>query len=205
MTDVFGPPAVRVAVASVMGIAPLGLADVNVDDLVFNPANGHYYMAVEAPGGITWDDARVGAAAMEFMGLSGHLATLTSAEENQFIVDELTEAAIDLYWIGGFQPEGSSEPGAGWQWVTGEAWSFTNWAEFEPNNGDGADPERHMSLWRADWGDPVPAPDTVLGVWNDLPDWYAAPGYVVEFSIPTPGGSGVALAAAALAARRRRR
>jgi hypothetical protein len=40
-------------------------------------------------------------------------------------------------WIGGVQNHsapGYSEPSGGWTWVTGEAWSFTDWAPGEPNN-----------------------------------------------------------------------
>ncbi|MCK9441150.1 MAG: hypothetical protein M0Q13_06995 [Methanothrix sp.] len=104
--------------------------------------NGHYYEAVLVPGGITWNDANTRANAA-----GGHLATITSAAENQFVYNLVAE--YDDYWLGdnhgngagpwlgGYQPAGSLEPAGGWAWVTGEPFSYTNWHTGEPNNGGG--------------------------------------------------------------------
>jgi len=70
----------------------------------------------------------------------GHLATITSEAENAFIYG-LASNNIALWhslpngcvlgpWLGGTQPTGSSEPGGGWRWVTGETWSYTNWVAY---------------------------------------------------------------------------
>ncbi len=181
---------------------------------VFNPANGHYYAYVQSTPfdtdpltGITWSDARTQAETLTYLGRQGHLATLTTAQENQFIVDNLVRAAIDLYWIGGFQPAGSAEPNSDWQWVTGETWSYTNWEPIrgEPNNGGGTTEEDVLSLWRFDWFLPEPLGTYPLGVWNDEPSDYGGNGYVVEFPIPAPGATVVlALAGMCAVARRRR-
>ena len=74
------------------------------------------YQAVAAPG-ITWSDARTAAAAMKRRGCVGHLATITSQEENDFIAGTFPEAVAGGYWLGGFQPPGSVEPGGGWEVV----------------------------------------------------------------------------------------
>ncbi len=61
-----------------------------------------------------------------------HLATLTSAAENAFIVTNLSSALGTSntygYWFGLFGNDAST-----YQWVTGEPFSFTNWNAGEPN------------------------------------------------------------------------
>jgi len=87
--------------------------------------NGHYYEFVEEQ--LSWSGARDSAISM-----GGYLATITTPEETVFIGSNF---GVRRYWIGGYQLEGSTEPGNGWQWVTGEAWgSYTNWHTLEPNN-----------------------------------------------------------------------
>lgn len=104
--------------------------------------NGHYYQAFLVTNGISWQQASNAAAS-----LGGYLATATTAAENDFIYN-LASADDSLWftdfagngfgpWLGGFQPAGSPEPAGGWSWVTGEPFSYTSWATFEPSNGDG--------------------------------------------------------------------
>ncbi len=40
----------------------------------------------------------------------------------------------DEAWLGGYQLENQSATDAGWQWITGEPWSYTNWDGGEPND-----------------------------------------------------------------------
>jgi formylglycine-generating enzyme required for sulfatase activity len=91
--------------------------------------NGHRYLHLTTP--MTWEQAREYAEA-----LGGHLATITSAEEQAALVDNFL--GLNL-WIGGFQPADSEEPDGGWQWVTGEPWAFTAWKSGEPNDQFGED------------------------------------------------------------------
>jgi hypothetical protein len=150
--------------------------------------NGHYYDAITgAPNGINWYYASAAAQASTFMGVPGYLATLTSQEEDDFVASAFPTAAWEAYWLGGFQPTGSPEPDGGWQWVTGEAWAFTNWALGEPSNSDfgptmpsedglqfyGLDPSRDGK-----WNDLYRERDSVfLGHVN---------GYVIEYPVPEP-------------------
>jgi len=63
--------------------------------------------------------------------LGGHLATITSTAEQQFIAALLQAGNRDFYWIGGYR---ISNTGANqFAWVTGESVTFTNWETGEPN------------------------------------------------------------------------
>lgn len=96
--------------------------------------NGHWYEIVAAPEGISWIDARDAA---ELAG--GHLASITSAEENAFVyslvdADSLWWNNVFGPWIGGVQTNKSAEATGHWSWVDGEAWSYTAWAPSQPDN-----------------------------------------------------------------------
>jgi hypothetical protein len=133
-----------------------------------NDANGHCYEEVSVPGGISWGDAHVAAAALSIKKCSGHLATITSAEENVFVITNFPQAAADDYWLGGFQQR-SSGSSAGWLWVTGEPFDYTNWNPSEPNGG-GSGGEDSLQYWAN------------IGKWNDRGNTNPAIGYVVEYS-----------------------
>jgi hypothetical protein len=81
-----------------------------------------------------WAEARTEAANRTYERLRGHLATITSAEENEFVTALLEDLRAggcsgDVF-IGGLQPEGSPEPDGDWQWVTGEPWDYARgWSE----------------------------------------------------------------------------
>jgi flagellin-like hook-associated protein FlgL len=98
--------------------------------------------------------------------LKGHLATITSQAENDFVFALLTSSS----WLGGSDDEVEGV----WRWVEGpeagqQFWqglaggfavngSYTNWAPGEPNQFFGpGDPENYAHM-RAD------------GFWNDLPE-----------------------------------
>jgi hypothetical protein len=101
-------------------------------------ANDHWYLAVYAPGGLSWDAARAAAALR-----GGYLATVTSAEENNFIFSLVNDwkfwyndAANNSLgpWLGGYYAgtPGSMNPDD-WALVSGEVWGYRNWAAGEPN------------------------------------------------------------------------
>ncbi len=127
--------------------------------------NGHYYESVATP--VTWDSANIAANAMLFLGENGHLATVTSQDENDFLVANFSNPQF----LGGYQPDGSSEPAGGWAWVTGETWSYTNWAPSEPNNQLGT--EKYLEFFA---GGPK---------WNDI-SGVDTRTYLVEYDTPEP-------------------
>ena len=94
--------------------------------------NGHYYEgASSAPG--DWASAKAYAESRSYLGVPGHLATITSQAENDFVAS-MPGGYVGSYWLGGYQPGGSGEPDGNWQWVTGEAWGFTAWGPGQPDN-----------------------------------------------------------------------
>jgi hypothetical protein len=76
-----------------------------------------------------WDVAKATAEGMTHNGVSGHLATLTSETEDQFIVANFLTAVSTSAYIGGFR-NGTS--GNSWSWVTGETWNYTKWSPGYP-------------------------------------------------------------------------
>ncbi len=143
---------------------------------VLNPDNGHYYEAIE--GSFDWTEARDLAAASSFNGVQGHLATITSAAEDSWIWNNLG-SDLGLYLLGATDAANEGD----YQWITGEAFNYTNWAPNEPNNGLGS--ENYLQFWFTENG----------GVWNDISNDQKLGfhnGYVVEYS----GGSQVPLPAA---------
>ena len=103
--------------------------------------NDHWYDIVSTGGsgphpGLfpSWDEARVDA---ENQG--GYLATMTSAAEWSFFQSLYPPppSVPGIMWLGGFRNTASpsySEPAGGWEWVTGEPWSFTPGSGSTPDN-----------------------------------------------------------------------
>jgi len=93
--------------------------------------NGHYYDLVIVQ--LSWAEADAEAKNLSWNGLGGHLATITSQEENDFIYSIMPNGAY-TYWLGGTQTDLSGGMDEGWEWTTGEAWDYTNWNAGEPND-----------------------------------------------------------------------
>jgi hypothetical protein len=175
---------------------------------VFNPANGHYYELVDLPVDLNWGDAAAAAAAASHLGLPGHLVTITSTGESQFIQANFP-APPDFVWIGLFQAPGTTEPGTptdgsagGWQWVTGEpfylgeATIFHNWSGGEPNNSPA------IPGFEEDAVELTPGTNATGRVWNDTRADFQRP-YIVEYqSVPEPATGGLIAGAGLLLAAR---
>jgi hypothetical protein len=95
--------------------------------------NGHWYAVI--PEWVSWYRADSLVQRFGVGGAAGHLATITSPQENQFILDHIlvnawpdTVVALKTeYWLGG-----ERSYGGGWEWVTGEPFNYTNWADSVP-------------------------------------------------------------------------
>lgn len=101
---------------------------------VLNPDNGHYYRTT-APQAVPWELAKLLAFQQIREDQRGHLVTITSAAEQQFVMANFGGGG-GSFWTGGIQPAGSPEPAGNWQWVTGEPFEYSNWypGGGEPNN-----------------------------------------------------------------------
>ena len=92
--------------------------------------DGHQYQRIEVP--MAWTEAR---ALCEALG--GHLATIESKEENEFLYTYFS--ATTVCWLGA-----SIEAGQ-WRWVTGEPFIYQNWAGGEPSDATG-EVERYLNF-----------------------------------------------------------
>ena len=136
-------------------------ADFPLEGIYFNPDNGNYYRPVTT--NTTWSAANAAASALTLESCQGHLATITSPEETAFVLANMPQAADDGYLLGGELVNGV------WTWITGEAWSYTNWRSGEPS-GDGT-----VLQFFGRWGTPIEQ-------WNDTIDPFTHFGYLVEYS-----------------------
>lgn len=141
---------------------------------VFFPGNNHIYMVVNE--NVTANNARTQAQTYTKYGFQGYLATITSADENNYVKDRLSTAG----WIGG--SDAASE--GVWRWLDGpeagqQFWSgaaggsvtndlYANWNTGEPNDySTGEDCAQFLS--------------GSTGLWNDLPCNSSTIPFVVEF------------------------
>jgi Lectin C-type domain/PEP-CTERM motif len=127
--------------------------------------NGHWYEFVSTR--LNWDDARAAAGAASYNGLTGYLATITSAEENTFAATLLNGLAA---YVGGSDAAVEGQ----WMWLTGPeagtAFGYNNWNVGEPNNAGTMHNEDvlHIGVART-------------GGWNDI-DATGGYGYLIEYS-----------------------
>ena len=132
--------------------------------------NGHYYELVNEE--VYWETANGSAKYRIHDGAIGHLVTIESNEENDFVLSLVqANGGIPHVWIGAFQPPGSAEPNGGWRWVTEEPWRFTKWDPPNPNNAGGNE------------GYVVMLTDSPyrVGNWSDVVNETSSTPYVVEY------------------------
>ncbi|WP_432736018.1 lectin-like protein [Maridesulfovibrio sp. FT414] len=152
----------------------------------FSFGNSEYWVVYDKS--ISWDSAKAAAEAS-----GGHLATITSADERNFIQSTVLNGAKGELWLGGFQSSdpGLSAPKDNWNWVTGEEWNYSDWYATEANNYAGRD-EKYLGIRQSQqWQ------------WNDEASLGNINGYIVEKSLntaPTPIPAGVWILGAGLAA-----
>jgi len=113
-----------------------------------NNYNGHSYY--RSTGSAYWTQAKSNCDAM-----GGHLVTVTTSAENNFLYN---------LWPSGWIGLTDEVTEGTWKWVTGETYSYTSWNGGEPNNAGNEDYVQFVSG----------------GKWNDLPNAVSLP-YVLEF------------------------
>jgi hypothetical protein len=147
---------------------------------------GNYYEYVS--GSFTWEQARVNAETQTFLGVTGHLATLTSSEENGFVKNAFSNQANQFVgpWLGASWSPPASWPNTpapygateGWSWVTGEAFVYTDWIANNPSHDFYSPTGNPFSGYYED------ALHFSFGGWNDIGhDRTDSIGYIVEFEV----------------------
>ena len=136
--------------------------------------NGHYYLPLAEPGGISWSAAQRLAAQR-----GGHLAVVATRAENDFVFGlvnspgfwKLTNNKQALLgpWLGATHSGIVTDMTYGWQWINNnDALSFTNWAPLEPRaHGD----RLHFFAWGSDRSP----------TWDNDQTNALMPGFVMEF------------------------
>ena len=126
-----------------------------VDSVVTWKKNGHQYWVCNES--VSWTRARKDC---ELLG--GHLLTITTREEQEFVNQNLLASGRkNAYWIGATDEELEGD----WQWVTGEDWGYTNWRTTtnEPSNSSYIDnlEENYGLIYRENgtWNDVMPEGD----------------------------------------------
>jgi Lectin C-type domain len=107
--------------------------------------NGHWYLPQQAASDC-WDQSRLTATQ-----LGGHLATVTSSPENQFVAGLVRRFYGSNITIGGYKDLSAGV----WRWVTDESWQYTNWQAGEPGCCAPEEWWLDMNMMTGEWRDRV--------------------------------------------------
>ena len=149
-------------------------ATVNQNGYYYNGVNGHFYKPVAT--GVYYTAARTAAELTTFKGQKGYLVTITSADEDAFIYNNvpqtsiwfaLTDEASEGQWkIDGGPEKGTLIKTSNGQTAGNVQGQYNNWAGGEPNNSGNED--YAVTKWGGG------------SQWNDLPNTFNCP-YVIEY------------------------
>lgn len=209
-----GIVAISMSISGILGIG--SAAALPMSWSLGSGGNGHYYEVIISNGPISWNSANNAANASSFNGVLGHLATITSLGESNFIkalpgfgssfvsVQRLVNAFLGP-WIGGMR-----DGNRNWIWVDDPLNPFA-----DNTNANGVGGGNALSGQFVDWVGVEPNDGGSTGGPDDFLvflDWQASPGatgigwadctnvclntsrsnekviaYVVEYDIPEPG------------------
>lgn len=116
--------------------------------------NNHRYQVFDIS--MSWNEAK------EYCeSLGGHLATIATEEEQEYISQEIYGGNKDFYWLGGTD---EFEEGV-WNWITGEQWEYANWCDGSPDN---YNTENYLGMINneTEWG----SGHATKNHWNDFSD-----------------------------------
>jgi hypothetical protein len=164
----------KVNTGSIRGNVQLSVAaTVNPTGYFYNGVNGHFYRPIAS--GATYPNAKLLSSQQTFKGQQGYLVTITSADEDAFIFNNvpqsqiwfaLTDEASEGQWRIDAGPEnGTLIKTSNGQFSGNIQGQYNNWAPGEPNNSGNED--YAVTKWNG-------------SQWNDLPAGFGNP-YVVEF------------------------
>ena len=149
-------------------------ATINPVGYFYNGTNGHFYRPIST--GATYINARTLASQQTFKGQQGYLVTITSADEDAFIFNNvpqgniwfaLSDAASEARWTIDAGPEAGTLIKINNGQLNGNIpGQYNNWAPGEPN--DSGNEDYAVTKWSGG------------SQWNDLPNHFVNP-YVIEF------------------------
>ena len=149
-------------------------ATVNPTGYYYNGVNGHFYRPITT--GATYTNARAASLLTTFKGQTGYLVTITSADEDAFIFNNvpqgniwfaLTDEASEARWTIDAGPEKGTLIKINNGQTNGNIpGQYNNWAGGEPNNSGNED--YAVTKWSGG------------SQWNDLPNHFSNP-YVIEY------------------------
>jgi hypothetical protein len=153
---------------------------------VYGSFEGHMYVVIHAQN-TTWKSATLAA---ERCG--GHLATIGSKQENDFVVslfskdERFFDTGFDGQqysykmgpWIGLVQDENGREPKGGWRWITGDALAYARWLESHPNEHKPGD---DYGMYFADAEGNRDMKDVRVDTWDDMGPSNSSHSFVIEF------------------------
>ena len=121
--------------------------------------NGHTYQFYK--GFLPWTTAKEYAES-----LGGYLMTVTSEQEQNLLAQYNAVNPTAELWLGASDADLEGD----WRWITGEPFSYENWADEEPNNSSSLNnPENYLGV-------------NTTGCWNDYSDISGAVnGFIVEY------------------------
>ena len=164
----------KINTGSTIGNIQLSVAaTINPTGYFYNGVNGHFYRPISA--GNTYTGARAAAELTTFKGQKGYLVTITSADEDAFIYNNvpqsqiwfaLTDEVSEGRWVIDAGPEkGTLIKTSNGQTSGNIQGQYNNWAGGEPNNSGNED--YAVTKWNGTQ-------------WNDLPNHFYCP-YVIEY------------------------
>jgi hypothetical protein len=146
---------------------------INPTGYYYNATNGHFYRPIAT--GATYTNAKTLSTQQTFKGQTGYLVTITSSDEQNFIIANVPQNNIwfalsdrlqEGYWRVDAGPENGTLINIGNYNGNPQTGTYQNWCGGEPNNAGG----EHYAVTK--WGGG--------GCWNDLPDNYSC-AYIIEF------------------------
>lgn len=159
------------------------LPDSFLTEMHFNPANGHFYQMLTgefgAPLDGTWQAALDAAAARSMGPIPGHLVTITSAEEEAFVVD--TFVPTNQFWLGASDAAVEGE----WRWVAGPESGQLFWKGDSNGTGSGYahwSPNQPGSGWASPQAEDYVLWDNNNLAWHDYDGKWDKAWAIVEYS-----------------------
>lgn len=163
----------KINTSSVTGNVQISVSTtINPVGYYYNAVNGHFYRPVSTTA--TYTDSKIIASQQSFKGQTGYLVTITSADEQNFIIANVPQNNIwfalsdrlqEGYWRIDDGPENGTLVNIGNYNGNPQPGTYQNWCGGEPNDAGGED----FAVTK--WGGG--------GCWNDLPNWSNP--YVIEF------------------------